>query len=654
MEFFTLREASKNYHSSQDFLKSQKSEQEAKSKFNDYQTKQNAIADQIATTSLADRSCQKIEHAQNEALASSLTPIQEEFFKKVLTNYPSIQNNEHIDNFLDDLEAYIQENFGAGVKLQHTLNGRDSEGLTVLERLEIKALVLDGSLNSLLDKALVDFFKDKGVKSNPTTIGQYIQKQIKSSRTYEIKASNEDTLSKEYSCIHAKTEITLALASENQPAIDKVFGANAIFTGIVIHPKTGLPLCTGVFISENFFLTTGHYSIFNDTFIKEIEINLQYCEPKISTYATYICGGLSPENDFAIFRLKAGCLSPAPLHDKRYSSFSFKDNGSSLLSILDTAITQDLGPGCSGAPCFTMEGGLFAIHSYVDQDGTRWGPIMPEVFRYLFNYHESTFNELKEAHPDTVGHLNFTKLSEEDLNNSKQYSINPFTDEGFQEYKKRYTPLYWNYVYEVWTDKELLEGVESGSIRLNEMGHHQRERYERLKIAKDAGLDKENNEKKDFIENLKTLLESNIHNSNYDPLTESFKSKHFASRDSAKRNAQDRPFEQKTATKRSTLIEDEAIKRLDWVHEIQNALSHLQPQHLDVCGNTFRIRTGGRQRLLTKSVNVYNLKVNRITQSKGKKNVSPTEVLKDQNFTFGIQLNEAGLPQINHFSADGN
>lgn len=655
-------------------------------------TLQEGGSNQIALAPPEQGSCHSA--PRNDALARSLqeaTSLTNNALQALNTRTASIGNVNHGDNHEENyLSKFLRENsvsrtpqqidqcikkFKKAIeqetrsfcnndwkKVVKKYLKPDTTGLNFLEILVLQIFTLEIEEkfnNPLLRDALVQFLKDQGVTLNLKSVHKFIDEGIlKANPNTLLKTGFKQNLD----------PAAKAKAQESKSLTDAVCEKIKDFRGVVYDPSTGKRLCEGTLISPHLFLTTGHYSLQSTEFTAEVKINFNI---KDKTTAKFVCGGCNPENDFAIFRLSES--SPRP---------QANDQGRSYVSITDGPIDPDqlriavipplfdqtsygyqgeedvptdepLGPGCSGLGVFNLKGELFMIHSYVTHAEERFGPQMCEILDCLYKNNQDIYNELKEHHT-----LPEIPSFPECYNSEEGPPPSPIDPrKSFEAYKEAYKAdpnFYWNYVYEIWTDKELLKGVEDGSIRLNGLDEIQTQQYERARTTNQALLDKENNEKQEFINNLKTQLDLNINNSNYNPLTKSFKLKHFASLNSAKQNAQNRKFQQETATKRSTLIEDKNIKRLDWINEIKTVLEGLRPEHLDKCGKNFRVRTTGRGRFLPETTKPYDLKVNVVTKSKNKNDISNTQVLRNQKFNFSIQINAEGLPQINHFSADGN
>lgn len=216
---------------------------------------------------------------------------------------------------------------------------------------------------------------------------------------------------------------------------------------------------TGCLITPKLFLTTGHYSLGQDSIVKEVRIQFlpdciraaclkrsilktfihekntinEEIDESITTYAAELaCLSPSAECDFAIFKLTQ---TPNHFQEHQEKFVKFDLEAPKQNSVL-THYSETIGLGTSGAPLFTPNGGIYCIHSASSCYGSFQGCRLETILFWLLNGNNiELYQEIRNAHPEI--HLILPA------------DLPKFSEEGFLEiYKRAYTPCCDNHSFD--------------------------------------------------------------------------------------------------------------------------------------------------------------------------------------------------------------
>ena len=388
-------------------------------------------------------------------------------------------------------------------------------------------------------------------------------------------------------------ETPICLIDERYGKIGKTAKKIATSVGAIFDPSSRHLLTTGVLISEELFLTSGHYSIKGGRWLTEVAVsfNFEYSTDRRGNVqlpgfsvssAKLVAVSNNPDVDFALFRVKLR-------HLQSFATISFERGSDMLLighregqpkkaSYIDAPRSSDgdefalsyagkTGEGVSGAPLFTIEGKLYAIHSYAHQ--VKNAVPLKKIMRYLTSFYPSLKKEIDLSQP-VSRMLNFN-FSDRSYANSIVLT--------YDTYRANYRMPFLGFQYEVYEKDDVKNLTPQAAANLPKKAKNL---YNGIKRDKQS-------RKHDFIENLK------LNGVSDQPFTPKFQNDHtyqggMSKRDQAQYVASTRGYGNASGKKSSSIVD---MTLQDANEEIETILDDLDPEDLIPDENEgFQIRRG--------------------------------------------------------------
>jgi len=368
-------------------------------------------------------------------------------------------------------------------------------------------------------------------------------------------------------------ETHICLIDEQYGKIGRKTKEIAASVGAVFDPSNYRLLTTGVLISEELFLTSGHYSINGGKWLKKVDVSFNYeCSinriggitlPALSTCsAILIAVSNNPDVDFALFRIS---LKRA----QKIATIGFERDSDMLIvghrgenpkkasyvyaphspygDELVLSYAGKTGGGISGAPLFTTEGELYAIHSYTHQ--VKNSIPLKRILLYLAEYFPDFKAEI-DIHQPAAKMLTFNSLG-------SNYA-NPVVL-TYDTYQSSYQMPFLGFQREVFGKEDVKDLTPQAAARLPKKAknlYNETKRHEQL-------------ERHNFIQGLRGNINSQ------DPFTDKFQKDHtyheaesISKKDQAQYIAGIRGYGQATGTKSSSVVDmsrEDATAELDRV-----------------------------------------------------------------------------------------